>query len=72
MIAGYRRISPDDRDTLFHQRGRMGVRVNVKLRSTESHHMYVTTKNPRTTPQRMEKRKYDPIAKRHVLYKESK
>lgn len=47
-------------------------RVNVKLRSTESHHMYVTTKNPRTTPQRLEQRKYDPNVKRHVLYKESK
>jgi len=49
-----------------------GGRVQVKLRSTESHHMYVTTKNPRTTPQRMEKRKYDPILRRHVLFRESK
>ena len=47
-------------------------RINVKLRSTESHHMYVTTKNPRTTPQRLEQRKYDPNVKRHVLYRESK
>jgi large subunit ribosomal protein L33 len=47
-------------------------RVQVKLRSTESHFMYVTTKNPRTTPQRLEQRKYDPHVKRHVLFKESK
>ena len=47
-------------------------RVNVKLRSTESHHMYVTTKNPRTTPQRLEQRKYDPLVQRHVVYRESK
>lgn len=47
-------------------------RVQVKLRSTESHYMYVTTKNPRTMPQRMEQRKYDPIVGRHVLFKESK
>ncbi|MCU0616311.1 MAG: 50S ribosomal protein L33 [Gemmatimonadaceae bacterium] len=47
-------------------------RVQVKLRSSESHYMYVTTKNPRTTPQRLEKRKYDPLVRRHVLFKESK
>ncbi|BAH39874.1 MAG TPA: 50S ribosomal protein L33 [Gemmatimonas aurantiaca] len=48
------------------------TRVHVKLRSTESHHLYVTTKNPRSTPQRLEKRKYDPVVKRHVLYRESR
>jgi large subunit ribosomal protein L33 len=47
-------------------------RVQVKLRSPESHYMYVTTKNPRTTPQRLEKRKYDPIVRRHVVFRESK
>jgi large subunit ribosomal protein L33 len=47
-------------------------RVQVKLRSTESHHMYVTTKNPRSTPHRLEMRKYDPVVRRHVLFKESK
>jgi large subunit ribosomal protein L33 len=54
-----------------HRMAKSG-RVQVKLRSTESHAMYVTTKNPRTMPQRMEKRKYDPHVKRHVLFKESK
>ncbi len=47
-------------------------RVQVKLRSTESHFTYYTTKNPRAMPQRMEKRKYDPYVRRHVLFKESK
>jgi len=47
-------------------------RVNVKLRSTESHHVYVTTKNPRATPQRLGQRKYDPHVQRHVGYRESK
>ncbi len=49
-----------------------GGRINVKLRSTESHHMYVTTKNPRTTVERLVQRKYDPIVRRHVIYRESK
>ena len=47
-------------------------RVQVKLRSTESHFLYVTTKNPRTMPQRMEQRKYDPRVGRHGLFRESK
>lgn len=47
-------------------------RVQVKLRSSESHYLYVTTKNPRTTPQRLEQRKYDPLVRRHVPFKESK
>lgn len=47
-------------------------RVQVTLRSSESHYMYVTTKNPRTTPQRLEQRKYDPVVRRHVLFRESK
>jgi large subunit ribosomal protein L33 len=47
-------------------------RVQVTLRSTQSHYRYVTTKNPRTTPQRLEQRKYDPIVRRHVLFTESR
>ncbi len=47
-------------------------RVQVKLRSTESHFMYVTTKNPQSTPQRLVQRKYDPSVRRHVLFKESR
>lgn len=49
-----------------------GNRVLVKLRSTESGHMYYTTKNRRNTTQRIELRKYDPIVRKHVLYKETK
>ncbi|MDD4279790.1 50S ribosomal protein L33 [Candidatus Sumerlaeota bacterium] len=47
-------------------------RVHVKLRSTESPHMYHTTKNKQTMPQRMEIKKYDPVVRKHVLYKEEK
>jgi large subunit ribosomal protein L33 len=47
-------------------------RVLVKLRSSESGHMYYTTKNRRTTTQRLELRKYDPLVRRHVMYKETK
>lgn len=48
------------------------TRVLVKLRSSESGHMYYTTKNRRTTTQRLELKKYDPLVRRHVTYKETK
>jgi large subunit ribosomal protein L33 len=49
-----------------------GVRIVVKLRSTESHHFYTSEKNLRNDPQRLEARKYDPVVRRHVLYREEK
>jgi large subunit ribosomal protein L33 len=49
-----------------------GVRIVVKLRSTESSHTYITEKNRRNNPQRIEAKKYDPIVRRHVLYREEK
>lgn len=49
-----------------------GPRVLVKLRSTESNHMYLTSKNRRNDNQRLELRKYDPVVRRHVLYRETK
>lgn len=48
------------------------ARVQVKLKSTESPHYYYSTKNKRNTPDRMELRKYDPVLRRHVTFKEEK
>ena len=47
-------------------------RVQVKLKSTESPHKYYTTKNKRNTTERLELKKYDPVVRRHVNYKEEK
>ncbi len=49
-----------------------GVRILVKMRSSETAHMYWTEKNRRNDPQRLELKKYDPIARKHVLYREAK
>jgi large subunit ribosomal protein L33 len=49
-----------------------GNRVLVKLRSTESGHIYYTEKNKRNDTNRLEMRKYDPIVRKHVLYRETK
>lgn len=48
------------------------ARVQVKLKSSESPYYYYTTKNKRNTPDRMELRKYDPVLRRHVNFKEEK
>jgi len=49
-----------------------GQRVVVKIRSTESGHMYITSKNRRNDAGRLELKKYDPIIRKHVLYRETK
>lgn len=33
---------------------------------------YVTTKNKRTSPGKLEKKKFDPIARKHVVFVEKK
>jgi large subunit ribosomal protein L33 len=49
-----------------------GARVSIKLRSTESEHFYSTEKNKRNTTDRIELKKYDPVVRKHVKYKEEK
>ncbi len=49
-----------------------GPRVNVKMASTESPYRFMTTKNKRNNPQRLQLRRYDPVVRRHVLFKEEK
>jgi len=45
----------------------------IKLASTaDTGHFYTTTKNRMNMPEKFEIRKYDPVAKKHVLYKEKK
>lgn len=50
-----------------------GNRTLVKLVSTAATgYIYHTTKNKRTTPDRLELRKYDPRVRKHVLFREAK
>lgn len=45
----------------------------VGLVSEETgHRTYYTVKNVQNTPDKLELRKYDPIARKHVLYVETK
>jgi large subunit ribosomal protein L33 len=49
------------------------MRDKIKLESTAgTGHFYTTTKNKKTMPEKMEIKKFDPIARKHVAYKETK
>ena len=49
------------------------MREKIKLESSAgTGHFYTTTKNKRTKPEKIEMLKYDPKARKHVLYKETK
>jgi large subunit ribosomal protein L33 len=49
-----------------------GSRVTIKMMSTESTNRFSTQKNKRNTPGRLELRRFDPVVRRHVLYREEK
>jgi large subunit ribosomal protein L33 len=47
--------------------------VKIKLVSTaDTGFFYVTKKNPRTKTEKLSFRKYDPVVRKHVDFKESK
>ena len=49
------------------------MREKIKLESSAgTGHFYTTTKNKRTKPEQIEMMKYDPKARKHVIYKEGK
>ena len=53
----------------------MAKATNIKIKlvsSADTGFYYVTRKNSRTQTDKMKKKKYDPIAKKHVEYSESK
>jgi large subunit ribosomal protein L33 len=47
--------------------------LQIKLVSTaDTGYFYVTRKNPRNMTEKLNLRKYDPVARKHVIFKESK
>ena len=50
-----------------------GATEKIRLNSSAgTGHFYTTTKNKRNLPDKMEMKKYDPVARKHVMYKEGK
>ncbi len=47
--------------------------IKIKLLSTaDTGFFYVTRKNPRTQTEKLSQRKYDPVVRKHVEFKEAK
>ncbi len=50
-----------------------GARELIRLNSSAgTGHFYTTDKSKRNTPEKMEMKKYDPVVRKHVMYKEGK
>lgn len=49
------------------------VRSKIKVRSTAgTGHTYITEKNRRNTPERLVLRRFDPVVRRHVEFREER
>lgn len=49
------------------------MREKIKLVSSAgTGHFYTTYKNKRNTPNKLEFKKYDPVVRKHVIYREAK
>jgi len=49
------------------------MREKIRMNSTAgTGHFYTTDKNKRTMPEKLEMKKFDPVARKHVTYKEGK
>lgn len=49
------------------------MREKIKLESSAgTGHFYTTTKNKRSNPEKLEIKKFDPVVRKHVMYKETK
>ena len=49
------------------------MRDKIKLVSSAgTGHYYTTDKNKRSTPDKLEMKKFDPVVRKHVLYTEAK
>jgi len=49
------------------------MREKIRLNSSAgTGHFYTTDKNKRNMPEKMEIKKYDPVVRKHVTYKEGK
>jgi large subunit ribosomal protein L33 len=50
-----------------------GAREKIKLESTAgTGFFYTTRKNKQNTPDKLEIKKYDPVVRKHVVFKEAK
>ncbi len=49
------------------------MREKIKLVSSAgTGHFYTTIKNKKNTPDKLERKKFDPVVRKHVIYREAK
>ncbi|HIQ07050.1 MAG TPA: 50S ribosomal protein L33 [Thiotrichaceae bacterium] len=49
------------------------MRDKIKMvSSAKTGFYYTTTKNKRTKPEKLEMKRYDPVVRKHVMFKEAK
>ncbi|MEP7182564.1 MAG: 50S ribosomal protein L33 [Betaproteobacteria bacterium] len=49
------------------------MREKIKLESSAgTGHFYTTSKNKKLMPEKLEIKKFDPVVRKHVMYKETK
>jgi large subunit ribosomal protein L33 len=73
--AGRARRLPPDRHAGDRGKGIMAKPTTIKIRlnsTAGTGYFYVTKKNSRTMTEKMTVRKYDPVARKHVEFKEGK
>jgi large subunit ribosomal protein L33 len=63
------RCAPSRRTTDMAKANTILIRL---VSSADTGYFYVTKKNTRNITGKMEKRKYDPVARKHVIFKEAK
>ena len=62
-------VQPDKGFISMAKTGRVMIRL---VSSADTGYFYVTKKNPRTSTENLQFRKYDPVVKKHVDFKEAK
>jgi large subunit ribosomal protein L33 len=60
---------PNDRNKIKAKAATIKIKL---LSSADTGHFYVTKKNARTKTDKLSFKKYDPVARKHVEYKETK
>ena len=49
------------------------MREKIRMNSSAgTGYFYTTTKNKRTMPEKLEMKRFDPVARKHVMFKEGK
>jgi large subunit ribosomal protein L33 len=60
------------KERLIEMARKKGDRIVIKLKSTESEYIYYSEKNKRNDTARLELKKYDPLLRRHVVFREAR